>query len=369
MRSRIIFCLMLLAPMAHSVIEPETVGRTELKKPTPSWFIVKSSSGPAYLYDGADGEMLGLLSLTDWTPAVEPNVRRGEIYAAETYYSRGIRGERSDVVTVYDLKTLTPVAEIKVPNKIAALVPFRHYIGLLDDARHLAVFNLTPAQSVTIVDVRDRQFVGEISTPGCALIMPSPDRSFLMMCGDGSLQLIRLDRRGAEVARVRSDVFFSVEKDPIFDRPVKTDGGWSLVSFDGNVFDVSVEDDTINVSESWSILDKDKEEMAGWRIGGSQVMTLHRGTGLLYTLMHKGKKDTHDDAGTEIWVYDKQAKRRIGRIELKDPVRMLYVSQEDKPTLIVGTQAGKIQMFEGRALKLIRTIDQPGAYPGLLQGF
>jgi len=191
------------------------------------------------------------------------------------------------------------------------------------------------------------------------------------LCGDGTLQLIRLDRRGAEVARARSEVFFSVDKDPVFDKPVENDDGWSLVSFEGKVFDVTVENDVINVTEPWSILDAkdDKDDVAGWRIGGGQVMTLHRGTGLLYTLMHKGKKDTHDDSGNEVWVYDKEAKRRIARLELKEPVRTLIVSQEDTPTLILGTQAGKIQLYEGRTLKLIRTVEQPGVYPGLLQRF
>ena len=62
----------------------------------------------------------------------------------------------------------------------------------MGNGRHLAVFNMTPAQSVSIVDVRSRTFAGEISTPGCAVIMPVANRDFMMICGDGTLQLIRL---------------------------------------------------------------------------------------------------------------------------------------------------------------------------------
>ncbi len=51
MRCVILLCLMSLPLMANSVIEPETLGRTEMAEPTPSWFIVKSF-GPAYIFDG-----------------------------------------------------------------------------------------------------------------------------------------------------------------------------------------------------------------------------------------------------------------------------------------------------------------------------
>ena len=94
---------------------------------------------------------------------------------------------------------------------------------------------MTPAQSVSIVDVRDRRFVAELSTPGCALIMPVEDRGFLMMCGDGTLQLVRLDRNGEESERVRGDVFFSVEEDPVFDKPVRTDAGWKIAEMQLNI--------------------------------------------------------------------------------------------------------------------------------------
>jgi methylamine dehydrogenase heavy chain len=323
--------------------------------------------GPANLFDADTGEMLGLLSLSAWTPAVEPSPARNEIYAAESYYSRQVRGERADVLTIYDRQTLAPSHEIGLPEKIAAL-PFRHYIGLLDDGRHLAVFNMTPGQSVSIVDVQARRFVGEISTPGCALVMPSVDRSFLMLCGDGTLQLIRLDRQGREATRVRSAEFFDIETDPVFDKPVATPEGWLLVSNEGRVFDVAVRGDAITVSEPWSLLDEADRE-GKWRIGGGQVMAYHAGLDLIITLMHVGEADTHEEPGTEIWIIHRSGQRRMARITLEAPITTLHVTPNDEPLLVAARQAGPIDIFDVRTTVKLRTIAEPGVTAALLQGF
>ena len=122
---------------------------------------------------------------------------RKEFYAAESFYSRGTRGDRFDVVTIFDYDNLSPVAEIDIPNKLAVLSMDGH-LALTGNGRHLAAFNMTPAQSISVVDVENRSFVGEISTPGCAVMMPVADSDLLMICGDGTLQLLQLDAAGNE---------------------------------------------------------------------------------------------------------------------------------------------------------------------------
>ena len=226
MRSAFLFgvCLLLAAPASYSDIAPEEAIVETLGEPTDDWFINKTGEG-AYLFDSASGEMLGLLSLTSSTPAIAVNRSRNEVYAAESYFSRLYRGKREDVLTVYDITTLSPVAEIDIPDKIAEVTGDIN-IGLMGNDRHVTVYNLTPAQSVTVVDVESRQFSAEISTPGCAMILPVNDASFLMVCGDGTVQLIRLADDGSESKRVRSTKFFSVEDDPVFDRTVRTRDAW-----------------------------------------------------------------------------------------------------------------------------------------------
>ena len=148
------------------------------------------------------------------------------MYAAESYLSRLYRGKRADVLTVYDITTLSPVAEIDIPDKTSEVTGDIN-IGLMGNRKHVAVYNFTPAQSVSIIDVENRHFAAEISTPGCAMIMPINDASFLMVCGDGSVQLIELADDGTESKRTRSDRFFNVEDDPVFDRTARTRDGWS----------------------------------------------------------------------------------------------------------------------------------------------
>ena len=350
---------------AWAEIQPEEVGRTKMKAPQETWLLARSGFGSAYIFDAATGDMHGLLALSFYTPAVEPNLERGEIYAAESFYSRRYRGVRTDVVNVYDVESLAPIAEIKIPNKVAAL-PFRQYIALMDDKRHLAVFNLTPAQSLSVVDIVKRKFVGEIKTPGCSLIMPTKKRSFLQICGDGTLQLIHLDKKGGEISRVRSDVFFDLEKDPVFDKPVPTGESWLMISFEGKVMEATTAKGKISVSEGWS-LTSDEDREAKWKPGGGQLLAFHRDLDLMFVLMHQGEDHTHEEPGNEVWIFLRKAERRIGKIKLEASATDLLVSQNDEPLLSVSGTDGKLHVFEIPANRLVRSIDLP--LPGLIQAF
>ena len=357
-------CLTLLGQVAHAQLKPEMVSNATLAEPTPGWFLVKTNEG-SYIFDGDSGEMQGLISHNWYTTAVVTVPSRKESYHVESWYTKHVRGERNDVITVTDMTDLSPKAEIDIPDKAGAL-DFRHHIGLLGDERHLVVFNMTPAQSVSIVDVVDRQFDGEISTPGCAIIMPTGQRAFLMICGDGRLQLITLDENGKEASRNRTEPFFVVEEDPVYDKPVETETGWLLVSHEGMAYDVSVSGTRINVSRPWSLLtDEDKDQE--WRPGGAQLFTVHRGSSLLYALMHQGQVNTHHEPGTEIWVFDTERKKRVGRLTLEVAATHLLSSQESSPKLYVFDEDNKLGIYDGHTLKLLRTIENPGPGPGLLQ--
>ena len=285
--------LLLIAAAGAACLQAqaETVGRAVFPEPQPSWFMMVGTDA-GYIFDGADGEMQGLISHSAFTTAIVTQPERKEAYFVDSFYSRGVRGERSDVLTVVDLRDLTPVAEVALPPKAAAL-RIRGHIGLLDDQRHVIVFNMTPAQSVSVVDVVERRFAGEISTAGCGIIMPAGPRGFLMLCGDGTLQHLRLDERGLEAGRSRSKPFFDVEKDPVFDRVVHAGGDWILVTHDGLVRQVGVDGERIRVGEAWSMLNeddrKDGSDREQWRPGGDQPFTMHRGSSLLYVADAQGQ--------------------------------------------------------------------------------
>ncbi len=360
-------CLVLWSHTGSAQVAPEQVGTATMPAPGENWFIGKTRNG-GYIYDADSGEMHGLISLSPYTSSIEIDKSRKQFYAPESYYSRGVHGERSDVVTIYDFDNLSPVGEIDIPEKVAVL-GFRRHVGMLSGGRHFLVFNMTPAQSVSVIDVEDRSFVGEISTPGCAMIMPVEDNDFLMICGDGTLQLIQLDEQGNETSRERSKKFFEVLEDPVFDRPVPTSGGWLLMSHSGKVFDVSVDGSKIRVSKVWSILDEEDEEQK-WRPGGAEFASIHLPTGLLYVLMHKAEKDyTHHEPGTEIWVMDAKAQRRLERIELELPAHSLFVTQSEEPRLIVGDEEGGLHIFDAIKLSLDKTIEDPGPAANFYMGF
>jgi methylamine dehydrogenase heavy chain len=353
-----------LALAANAQVAPETVGQEKLSAPQDSWFLIKAWDA-AYLFDSNTGEMQGSLSLSWYAPAVEPNFPKNEIYAAESFYSRGVRGVRTDVLTIFDTQDLYAKAEVELPAKMTPLW-LRNYIGMLDDERHVIVFNMTPAQSVSVVDIVDRTFAAEISIPGCALILPVADRSFLMICGDGSLQLIRLDENGAEAKRSRSKEFFSVEKDPVFDQAARTGTGWLLVSHEGQLFSITTKADEIKVSKPWSLLTAaDIEE--SWRPGGLQMMGFHRNSGVLYVLMHQGGVDTHYEPGEEVWLFDVDKQKRIGRVKLKVPSTAMQVTQEATSKMLTINADGNVDIYDGQLLRYLRTIVEPAPKPLYLQ--
>lgn len=350
--------------LPDSTLAPETIGKTVLSEPKPSWFMITGFDA-SYIYDGDDGEMQGLISHNWYTTAVVTLPSREEAYLVDSYYSRGVTGTRTDMLTVVDMKNLTTKAEIEIPAKTAAL-HIRQHIALLNDERHVAIFNMTPAQSVSIVDVVDREFADEISTPGCAVIMPNGPRGFLMLCGDGTVQLVQLDENGKEAGRSRSRSFFDVEKDPVFDRVVFDGSGWLLVTHEGLVREVATDGGRIRVGEAWSMLaDEDREEK--WRPGGEQPFTMNRDRTLLYVLMHQGEVDTQDEDGTEVWVFDTNRRKRGARLVLPVEASHVLVSQEPAPRLYLIDKEGKVPIYDGLRLRLERTIEEPGASAPLLQ--
>jgi hypothetical protein len=203
--------LAILVPLlgGRAAAQPDAVGRSLTLPDTPGahWFWLSDVAlHRTAVFDADSGELLG--SISSGTAGVGFVIsplfaeRQREVYMPETYYARGVRGERTDVVTVYDGRTLAPTAEIAIPAKRAEYFPGNAANALSDDRRFLAIFNLTPMASLSIVDVRDRRFVTEVSTPGCSLVFAAGPRRFFMLCANGAALTVVLDEVGqATVAR------------------------------------------------------------------------------------------------------------------------------------------------------------------------
>lgn len=342
-----------------------------LGTPNEHWFSVKGDD-IAYLVDGDAGRVKGTLTLSMFTPAIEPAVDAGRIYSYGSFYTRTYYGDRTDVVLVFDLDSTLPIAEVEIPPKSAG-IGHPGMIGLIED-RYLGVWNITPGMSVSVVDTEEGTFLQEISTPGCAGVYPV-ENGFLMACADGRIQYLELDESGAEVNRTRSQPFFTIDKDPVFDYAVPSDGGWYFVSLEGKVFEVSLKDSAIDVAAPWSINPPDTEgasDLNGvpitpdddWRIGGRQPFAYNAEQKLFVTIMHQGGgQETFEDPGSQIWAFSSETGRRAYVIELDEDVltSSVELTSDAAPLLLASTnQDGELLIFDALSSQLLRTMSELG---------
>ena len=386
--------LVLAVSAARADVPIEQLGRTEnlTAPPNPHWvWVADVLLRRSALLDLDRGAFLGMVSTGYLAPTASFSRSRSEFYWPETYYSRGSRGSRTDVVTFYDTLSLSPTGEVVIPPKRAINVLPSGNAALTDDDRFLAVFNMTPATSLSIVDVGRRAFVGEIATPGCSLVFAAGTRRFLVLCADGSLLTVTLDDAGREASKVRAAAFFDWRSDPVTEKAVRYGDRWLFVSFEGIVHPVDVSGDAPRIEATWSLLDAD-DRSASWKIGGYQHLAVHQASGRFYSLMHQGGADTHKEPGSELWVYDLATRKRIQRLELRHPgfsllsqdfefgrswvwpfdrlygwmldfvvpnpgVSQIQVTQDDEPLLVTGSQfSGSVAVYEARSLRFLRRV-------------
>jgi methylamine dehydrogenase heavy chain len=319
--------LICLSSMTQADVAPEPLGLTEtLPKPYAStWFwatdpLLRRVTLTDFNNDRALGTIDGGQMLT--IPLFSKKNNR-EFYVPETHYSRGSRGVHTDIVTFYNVETLSPITEVIIPPKRAQNSMPIGNATLSDDEEFIAVFNMMPAQSISIVDVKKRRFVEEIETPGCSLVYGAGKHRFMMLCGDGSLMFVSLNTNGTLKDKKLSAKVFDPQADPITEKAARFGNVWHFVSFEGFVYaiDSTVEDVSTLSMQSiapWSLFNNEEREEK-WRIGGRQFIAIHEASQQLYVLMHQGEVDTHKDGGTDLWVYNLASKQKTASIGLQSP--------------------------------------------------
>jgi methylamine dehydrogenase heavy chain len=365
-------CAALLPGMAMAgpplADEPATV-ETLPARPSPHWVWVNDIAffnmpdGRSTLVDGDTGDVLGMLSTGYGFNGVVIPKQGGVIYSPESYYSRGTRGVRTDVVTLYDPRRLAPLGEIPIPAKRAAIMSMSGAAALTDDDRFLLIYDFTPAQSVTVVDVRSRKFVGEIGTPGCGLVYPTGRRSFFSICADGALLEVTLDDAGRAASVRRTPKLFDSQKDPLAEEGVRLGNTWWFTSFHGIVYPLEATKRGVRVGRRWSLFTA-AERAQRWRTGGLQYLAVYRPTGMLYVIVHRGDLATHKDPGKRVWVYDLAQRRRLRQIALRQPAGSILVSQDGSPllfTCFLGSNA--LQVYDARTGRYLRTVGSVAQTP------
>jgi methylamine dehydrogenase heavy chain len=256
-----------------------------------------------------------------------------------TYFSRGSRGTRTDVVEFTDNSTLKPTHEIVLPPKRAMTMPTYFNVAYSADGHFVYVSYITPAASFGVLDPAKNTVLDEIDTAGCVLVIPSGLNRVSSICESGSLLTVTLDAQGHEASRAFSDAFFDPDKDPIFAQGVPMTNGYAFLSFLGQVYEVDFSGAQPAIRKPWSLVGA--AEKGRWRPGGQQIGALQRHLGRLYVSMHQGGEGTHKDGGSEIWVFDMTTHRRVARWPLAPqkiaPLLAIQVSQDDSPLLFGAT--------------------------------
>lgn len=364
-------CLLALGAPASAELQPEELKRETLAEVMqPHWLWVNDISfdrmidGRAYLIDADSGQMLGMVG-SGYGHGVLLLAPDGRSFGVpSTYYSRGSRGERTDVVTFYKTSDLAAGPEAIIPAKRYNGMPFLSMSPVLPGGKYGLIYNFTPEQSVTVIDMAAQKTVGEFSTAGCGLIYPTGPASFFLICSDGALQGATIDAQGKVNLGKASAKLFD-PRDPVTEKGVWTGKQWLFFTPEGKVHVIDHGKPVPAIARTWSLTGPADGK---WRPGALQTAAYHRASGRLYVLMHEGDRHSHKDPGTELWVYDAAKGQRIERIVLDGPAMSVAVSQDSAP-LLYTTMFGEtdLKIYDAMSGKLLRKIGGLGPTMTVLQ--
>lgn len=360
MRSAHLLCAALSWPLlaAHVLAAPpplpaEHLTVERLPPRSPHWVYIydyvfdNEVDARVYLFDGDHYRRLGQIG-AGFYASLNLSPDGGTTAVASTYFARGSRGARTDVVEFTDNTTLTVTHEILLPSKRALSVSSLFNLAYSADGHFLYAAYMTPAASFGVLDLAAGTVLGEIDTAGCVEVIPSGHYRVSSLCESGRLLTVTLDGQGHETARSMSEPFFNADTDPVFVQGIPTTRGNVFLSFLGEVHEIDFGGAQPTFTAPWSLVSA--AEKGHWRPGANQVGAIHRELGRLYVPMHEGGEGTHKDGGTEIWVYDLASHRRLARWPLKvhglSRVTSLQVSQDPAPIVFAATETSDLAVFD-----------------------
>lgn len=343
----------------------ETLSVEQLPAPSPHWIWVfdealyNGTDSRLFLYDGDQHRNLGQIDSGYYGLfAVSPD--HHTMAVSTNYWSRGWHGDRVDVVEFTDTHTLAFTGEVLLPPKRAQGPPVTFGLSYSADQRFLYSTNLSPAASVSVIDVAQGKVVADIDTDGCVMAIPSATHRLSAICETGKLLSVALDDQGHEISRSFSERFFDIDTDPVFVQSLKTTDGALFLSFLGEVHEVDLTGAAPAFKSVWSIVSG--HEKGQWRPGGAQQAGLQIAQGRLFVVMHQGGPGSHKVAGSEIWSLDMKTHRRLGRFKIdvrkyggavavqptQDDHPLLFVTTENSSLLILDPETGRVRHAEAK---------------------
>lgn len=358
-----------LAVAAPASTDPEESDVSKLEAPTTDWFFVNRGFvlGGTGIYNATSGKMLGQVETSVLGDlALDPAGKA--YYVAQSIWTKGSRGVRQDFVTVYDSTDLKVQADITIPGRI--LVGGRKNTFVVSgDGKWGFVYNFSPASSVNVVDLAKRKFVKAIELPGCADLIPNPGVGFSALCSDGAMATVAMT--GAKPVITHTAPFFNATTDPVFDNLALDKGRKQavMVTYTGLVYTASLGaaptiGEPFSIQQAAGIRKGDTAPLeVNWFPGGGQPMALHRPSGHLYVLMHKGEYWSHKEGAEEVWDVDLAAKKVVKRMTVPGKPESIEVTQGTSPKIILAGEDNIVRVFDGMGGALLHTIERAGSGP------
>jgi len=380
------FCSLAATEATAPPLQPEISDVATLPPSTPHRFFTGRFRASSFvIFDGDSGKMEGSIpSGYVANLAIAPD--NSQFFVSETYWARGARGERQDLLSIYDGRSLNLVKEISLPGR--ALVSKMQNFDISATGSRAYVYIMLPAASVVWVDLKKQAVGGTVEIPGCALVFPWGDQGFSSLCGDGALATVSIPESGpVKVTHTRP--FFDANIDPIFENSFvdRVTGKAVFLSYTGLVYQAKLGPDTV-VEKPWSIQKAAGFPVAGtgvqelaWRPGGGQLAAYHKASGKLFVLMHAGNYWTHRQGGSEIWVLDTKTHSLLSRFQLQ-PVPTsgladervpfyedIGVSQDDKPVLYLLNPDGNDVVLDAGTGEQLRKIEFAAGSTVMVPGY
>jgi len=284
-----------------------------------------------------------------------PSVSGSEIYTGETFLSRLTRGERTDVISIWDKATLAPKGEIVLPGgKRGMFVTLKNAMQFTNGEKWMLVFNFTPGASVTVVDLEGRKILGDIDLPGCSLVYPTGVRGFTSLCADGTLMTVLLDAAGAARSTTSSKAVNDIDNDPWFMTPAMVGRTAWFVSFKGKLRGFDLSGDKPRDLGGFAMVPGDAAK--GYRPGGWQVASADA-AGRVYVLMDpNGEPGSHKNGGTEVWVADTAKKAVARKVAMKNHTLSIEVTAGAKPYLVAARPDGNLDVYDANSGDFLHTV-------------
>jgi len=313
------------------------------------------------LVDTATRRFKGMMSAGQFA-TIDWSMQRQKFYVGETVHTRGSRGTRQDLVTIYDFENLSVLKEIELPPKRMNVVVNESATAITPNDQFMLVFNMNPATSVTVIDLDKEEVVNEIQTPGCTLLYTQRNGGFFTLCGNGGLVSIKLDDDGQETGRWASEPFNDIDNDPLSEKAALVGDVWYFITYKGEVQPIDVSGDRPKLLPRWWLASADERDN-NWRPAGWHGKAPHDDGMLWVAMTPNGYNGSHKDPASHVWLYDLGSRKRIAQIELKVPALSITASDGKEPELLVVNIEGSLDVYDGLSGEYIHSINALGDTP------